>query len=80
MSKALQRLPVVLQKRGRSRSAHYLDIANGLFTPPVLIGGRAVAWPSNETEAINNARIAGWSDEQIRELVAKLVAARKVAI
>ena len=34
----------MLRARGRSRSAHYLDIQQGLFTSPVHIGLRAVGW------------------------------------
>ncbi len=77
MSQKILRLPVVLSERGRSRSAHYLDIQHGLFTRPVSIGLRAVGWPSNEVTAINAARIAGKTDEEIRSLVEKLEAARK---
>lgn len=77
MPHIIQRLRVVLQLRGRSRSSHYLDIQQGLFTPPVLIGSRAVGWPSSEVEAINAARIAGKSEEEVRDLVAKLQVARK---
>ena len=77
MATTIHRLPTVLYKRGRSRSAHYLDIQEGLFTPPVSIGARAVGWPDHEIEAINAARIAGKSDDYIRELVSRLVAARK---
>ena len=73
----LLRLPSVLHKRGKSRSAHYLDIKNRLFTQPVRIGLRSVGWPSHEVDALNAARIAGKSDEEIRTLVAKLEAARK---
>jgi len=73
------RLPVVLHERGRSRSAHYLDIQQGLFPRPVAIGLRAVGWPASEVAAINAARIAGKSDPEIRELVAQLEAARKNA-
>ncbi|MCG8006858.1 MAG: AlpA family phage regulatory protein [Candidatus Thiodiazotropha lotti] len=73
----LLRLPAVLEKRGRSRSAHYLDIQAGLFTLPVLLGARSVGWPDHEVEAINAARIAGKSDDEIRNLVIKLEAARK---
>ncbi|MCB1850773.1 MAG: AlpA family phage regulatory protein [Gammaproteobacteria bacterium] len=78
MLKKLLRLPAVLRARGRSRSAHYLDIQEGLFTSPVSIGLRAVGWPEHEVDAINSARIAGKTDSQIRELVIKLEAARKV--
>jgi prophage regulatory protein len=38
-----------------------------------------VGWPSNEVEAINTARIAGKTDEEVRALVAKLEAARKIS-
>lgn len=74
---SISRLPMVLAKRGRSRSAHYLDIQEGLFTHPVSIGARAVGWPDHEVEAINAARIAGKSDDEIRALVKRLEAARK---
>lgn len=79
MTKTILRLPSILRERGRSRSAHYMDIQQGLFTPPVPIGARAVGWPADELAAINAARIAGKSDDEIRALVAKLVAARRVA-
>lgn len=77
MSSMILRLPQVLKARGRSRSSHYLDIQQGLFSKPVNIGFRAVGWPANEVDAINNARIAGKSDPEIRALVTKLEAARK---
>lgn len=79
MATIILRLPTVLLERGRSRSAHYLDIQQGLFTRPVSIGLRAVGWPSSEVESLNAARIAGKSDEEIRDLVVKLEAARKAA-
>ncbi len=77
MATTIHRLPSVLRKRGRSRSSHYLDIHQGLFTRPVHIGARAVGWPENEVAILNAARIAGKSDEEIRELVSKLEANRK---
>lgn len=77
MVTTILRLPSVLRERGRSRSAHYLDIQQGLFTRPVPIGARVVGWPVDELSMLNAARIAGKSDEDIRALVAKLEAARK---
>ncbi len=77
MVATILRLPTVLRERGRSRSAHYFDIQQGLFTRPVTIGARAVGWPSSEVAAINAARIAGKTDKEIRALVLKLEAARK---
>lgn len=79
MVTTILRLPDVLRARGRSRSAHYLDIQQGLFTHPVQIGLRAVGWPATEVATINAARIAGKSEAEIRELVAKLQDSRKSA-
>ena len=79
MTHTILRLPAVLRERGRSRSAHYLDIQQGLFTCPVQIGLRAVGWPAGEVATINAARIAGKIEEEIRALVVKLEAARKSA-
>lgn len=78
MGTKILRLPDILSERGRSKSAHYLDIQQGLFTKPVSIGIRAVGWPSNELAALNSSRIAGVTDDGIRALVIKLEAARKL--
>jgi prophage regulatory protein len=75
----LLRLPAVLKRRAKSRSSHYADIAAGLMTRPVKIGKRAAATPDHEVDAINAARIAGKTDDQIRALVRELELARKIA-
>ena len=80
MTHNIFRLPAVLKARGRSRSSHYKDIDEGLFTRPVSIGDRAVGWPEREVETLNAARIAGKTDEAIRALVLELEAARKAAV
>lgn len=59
-----------------SHATVYTAIHEGLFTVPVPIGQRSVGWPDTEVKAINAARIAGKTDDQIRELVAKLHEAR----
>lgn len=64
---------------GKLRSAQYADVAAGLLPKPVKLGLRAAAIPSYEVEAVLGARIAGQSDDQIRKLVKKLVAARALA-
>ena len=79
MTHHILRLPDVKAATGLSRSTLYLRIANGVFTHPVSLGGRAVGWPSNEVAALNAARIAGKPDAEIRELVAKLEVDRKAA-
>jgi prophage regulatory protein len=72
------RMPAVKTETGhRSHASLYNLIKEGLFTKPVLIGQRAVAWPSEEVYAINAARIAGMRDEEIRQLVTSLHEKRK---
>lgn len=66
------RLSFARAKFGVSRSTFYLQIAEGLITKPVQIGARAVGWPSNEIEAILNARIAGKTPTEIKALVKEL--------
>ncbi len=72
----LLRLPVLKQVSGKSRSTVYRDIEKGLMTKPVKIGGGCSAWPYNEVEALNKARIAGKSDDEIKALVVQLEALR----
>lgn len=71
-------LPDVLKRRCRGRTAHYQDIKEGLFTRPVKLGKRAVAWPALEVDAVMAARVAGASETRIRDLVSNLEAGRKI--
>jgi prophage regulatory protein len=72
----LLRLPNVLAARGVRKTQHYDDIKQGLFPRPIKIGSRASAWKADEVAAINTARIAGKSDDEIKGLVKQLEAAR----
>lgn len=79
MPRTILRLPAVLARRGKSRSAHYADIKAGLFVRPVKLGLRAQGTPEDEVETLNAATIAGRSADEMRALVKKLEAARKLA-
>jgi prophage regulatory protein len=70
------RLRQVLDARGVEKSQHYHDVQGGLFTPPIKLGIKAAGWPQSEVAALNAARIAGKSNDQIRSLVQQLIAAR----
>ena len=71
------RMPMVKAKAGhRSDASIYNAIRDGLFTTGVAIGQRAKGWPDYEVDAIITARIAGKSDDQIRDLVKSLHAKR----
>ena len=79
MVQAILRLPAVRAESGASRSTIYLRIQQGLWPKPVRLGPRSVGWPASEVAAINSARIAGMTDDEIRAVVIKLEAARKNA-
>lgn len=67
------RMPAVKAETGhKSHASIYNAINAGLFTEPVKIGERSVGWPDDEVKAICAARIAGLSDDQIRDLVKTL--------
>ena len=76
MLHTLLRLPAVKAQSGYSRSTIYLRMSQGLWTKPVSLGARAVAWPAGDVAALNAARIAGRTDAQIRALVLKLETGR----
>ena len=80
MKRTILRMPTVKTESGLSRSTIYLRVSQGLWTKPVSLGARAVGWPSDEVAALNAARISGKTDDEIRDLVAKLEAARKDAM
>ena len=73
------RLPAVKACSGLSRSTVYLRIKDGTFPSPISLGVRSVGWPAHEVDALNAARIAGKTDDEIRTLVVTLEAARKTA-
>jgi prophage regulatory protein len=77
MLQTIYRISSVQSESGLSRSTIYLRISQGLWTKPVSLGARAVGWPAQEVAALNAARIAGKSNDEIRQLVIKLEIARK---
>jgi prophage regulatory protein len=78
--KSFLRLPTVCDRTGKPKSTIYREVGEGLLTPPVRIGERASAWPDSEIDAINDARLQGKSNHEIKQLVMRLVNARTVAV
>jgi prophage regulatory protein len=78
MSDTIQRLKAIISSTGLSRSTIYLRISKRVFTKPVSLGGRAVGWPASEVTALKAAWIADESEAEVRELVGRLEAARKL--
>lgn len=56
----------------KSHASIYNAIREGLFTRPVPIGSRAVGWPDYEVQALCQARVAGWTELDIKRLVSDL--------
>lgn len=79
MVTTILRLPAVKAESGYSRSTIYLRISQGLWPKPVSLGPRCVGWPAHEVDAMNAARIAGKTDDEIRALVVRLEMGRKTA-
>lgn len=72
MDDKLLRIKEITKLSGNSRPTIYLRMLQGLWPQPVRLGPRMVAWPASEVQAINDARIAGKSDEEIKVLVKTL--------
>ncbi len=70
------RLKEVRASLGLSESTFYEHVSAGLCSQPIRVSARASALPASEVSAINRARVAGRSDDQIRALVRRLHAAR----
>lgn len=78
---SILRMPAVKAETGhRSHASIYNAVRAGLFTQPVPIGLRSVGWPDYEVSALTAARIAGKSQDEIRELVHQLHEKRKTAL
>jgi prophage regulatory protein len=80
MAYKILRLPEVKTQTGYSRSTIYLRIAQRLWPKQVSLGPRCVGWPAHEVAELNAMRIAGKSDEEIRNCVLQLEATRKTIL
>lgn len=76
----LERIQDAFKRYGVSRSTGYVMIDDGLFPKPVQICKRSSAIPDFELDHLIQARIAGFSDDDIRILVLKLHSERQQAV
>jgi len=65
---------------GQSRVTPWRHTRAGVLPPPVKLSPGCTRWPAHEVEAIDRARLAGADDAAIRELVQRMVAARRQAV
>ena len=69
--------PSLLEQFAFSKSTLFSQIKQGLMPKPIPLGDRAVGYLQHELDSVLSARIAGQSNDQIKELVKSLVAQRK---
>lgn len=62
---------------GNAYSTNYADVKDGLLPPPVKTRGRSSGWVAREVAAVQKARIAGKTEDEIKELVRQLVLQRQ---
>lgn len=72
------KLPEVIHNNASCHAAVYAWINKGLYPSPIKVGRMSV-WTEEEDAAVRAARIAGRSEQEIREIVAKLETAREDA-
>lgn len=76
MTNNLLRQPAVSARVGLAKSTLHVHVAQGILPSPISCGPRARAWIESEINAVIAARIAGSTPDEIKQLVAKLTAAR----
>jgi prophage regulatory protein len=76
----IARRPRTLELTGFSSTGLDREMDRGLFPEPIKLSPdptcRAVGWIESEIAAVNAAKIAGANEDELRRLVADLVAAR----
>lgn len=72
----LLKLPQVRECFGQGTTSLYDQIKEETLTPPIKLG-RSSFWPEQEIAEIQSAVIAGKSQDERREIVKRLVAARQ---
>lgn len=81
---ALLRRDAVLSLTGFTADELQSEIDKGLFPPPVRLSpdssSDAIGWNGCEIGALNAAKIGGASCDEVRKLVADLIAARMLLV
>ncbi len=76
---SMVRIGPAFRRLGVGRSAGYEQQAKGLLPRGIKVSERSAALLDSEIEAINTARAAGTSDDDLKKLVDRLHARRKAA-
>ncbi|GHA72695.1 hypothetical protein GCM10009007_12150 [Formosimonas limnophila] len=66
------RIKAVKQLTGVGSSTLYYHVSKGLYPKPIKLGEKMSGWLTSEVLAIQAARVAGQSDDEIKALVQRL--------
>ena len=75
-SKNLVRPKDVASRFSIAKPTVYYWIKQGFLPPMLSIGGRSKALPEHELDAIYEARLAGYTDQEARDLVQIIISQR----
>lgn len=67
----------VLEMTRQSPTTLWRQVKEGVFTPPIRVGGRSVGYIQEEVQAILSARSIGVQEEGLKQLVKTLIERRK---
>ena len=73
----LLRLPQVLNLIKLSRATFYKQVKEGTLPTQIHLGANSVAWLSHEIESVLAARICGYTEAELKELVLTIIAKRE---
>ncbi|EOB1206783.1 helix-turn-helix transcriptional regulator [Photobacterium damselae] len=76
----LLRLPQAIKLTGLSRATFYRQVKEGLLPRQIHLGPQSVAWLSHELEAVMLARICGYDDNALQDLVKEVMNQRRTAM
>lgn len=76
---ALERITSAFDRFGICRSYGYQLIRRGMFPPPVGCDEKPSRVLSDEVDTLIKAKVAGATDDQIKNLVAQMLLNRKAA-
>ncbi|MCD9494567.1 helix-turn-helix transcriptional regulator [Photobacterium carnosum] len=74
----LLRLPQVLNLIKLSRATFYKQVKEGTLPTQIHLGANSVAWLSHEIESVLAARICGYTEAELKELVLTIIAKREI--
>ena len=71
------RLRQVLELTALSRATFYRQVKEGTLPSQIHLGANSVAWLSHEIESVLAARICGYTEAELKELVLTIIAKRE---